>query len=81
MSLLGQHDPRFIVIYPDGKKSIRMDKSTAEGYRLMFGGEVVCIESKKYNVGCLIYLFLTLAFIALTIVVVTSLAQPISGYP
>lgn len=46
MPLLGQHDPRFIVVYPDGKRSERMDKSTAHNYASLFGGLVVCVEFK-----------------------------------
>jgi len=47
MPLLGQQDPRFMVVYPDGKRSERMDESTAKNYVSIFGGLVVCVEHKK----------------------------------
>jgi len=47
MPLLGQRDPRWIVEYPDGKRSERMDKFTAHSYADMFGGKVICVEKRK----------------------------------
>lgn len=40
--LLGQGDnPRFRVVYPDGKNSCLMAKETANDYQQLFGGKVV----------------------------------------
>jgi len=45
-SLLGQRDPRYIVVYLDGGKSGRMDRRTALDYAEIFGGKVECVEPK-----------------------------------
>lgn len=49
--LLGQKDPRWRVIYPDGKRSERMDKSTAKEYASMFGGKVIKDEPVTIKKG------------------------------
>jgi hypothetical protein len=41
MGLLGQRDPRWYVVYPDGKRSEMMDKHVAKGYADHFGGTVI----------------------------------------
>ena len=46
MPLLGQHDPRYIVIYSDGVNSERMNRSTAISYASIFDGKVKCVEPK-----------------------------------
>lgn len=48
MGLLGQRDPRWIVIYPDGRKSERMDKHVAFNYATIFGGKIECVEPTKF---------------------------------
>lgn len=41
MSLLGMKGKKkWIVVYPDGKKSEPMDKATAKSYVTMFGGKI-----------------------------------------
>lgn len=46
MSLLGQRDPRYRVIYLDGKRSERMDLRTARNYASIFDGRVICVEPR-----------------------------------
>ena len=61
MPLLGQRDARFIVRYPDGKKSERMDERTAKEYADMFNGSVECVQLltrrerfERVAVGCVV---------------------------
>lgn len=45
--LLGQgRNPRYYVLYPDGKRSCRMTKATAQDYQTLYGGEVKKEPSK-----------------------------------